>query len=100
MLKSSHDSTSKPLSALFITNEEYEEFKKRHDKDKVEKSDLKTFEGDCFIGIDAGSTTTKLVVTDKNDRLLYSLYRSNEGNPLKSVMEMLRELYKVYLKQL
>ncbi len=98
MLKASHDSTSTPLEPLFVTDEDYKEFKERHDKDKVEKGNLKNFKGDCFIGIDAGSTTTKLVVTDSNDKLLYSLYRSNEGNPLKSVMQMLRDLYKVLPK--
>ena len=98
MLKASHDSTSTPLEPLFVTDEDYKEFKERHDKDKVEKGDLKNFKGDCFVGIDAGSTTTKLVVTDSDDRLLYSLYRSNEGNPLKSVMQMLRDLYKIIPK--
>ena len=95
VLKSSHDTTSSPLAPLFVTNFEYDEFKKRHEKDKVKKSSLNGFEGDCFIGIDAGSTTTKLVLTDSDDNLLYSLYKSNEGNPLKSVCEMLKELYKV-----
>ena len=57
------------------------------------------FNGDCFIGIDAGSTTTKLVLTDSDDNLLYSLYRSNEGNPLKSVCSMLKELYKFIPKE-
>ena len=91
----SHDNTSKPLKPLFITDSEYEEFKKRHEKDKVPKKDLQTFEGDCFVGIDAGSTTTKIVVTDSDDNLLYSIYRSNEGNPLKSVISILESLYKV-----
>ena len=99
MLKASHDTTSNPLSPLFITDEDYKEFKVRHDKDKVEKGDLKSYKGDCFIGIDAGSTTTKLVVTDSEDRLLYSSYGSNEGNPLKSVMKALKELYKVIPKE-
>ena len=99
VLKSSHDSTSTPLSPLFVTNFEYDEFKKRHEKDTVKKKDLKSFSGDCFVGIDAGSTTTKLVLTDSEDNLLYSLYRSNEGNPLKSVCDMLKELYKVLPKK-
>ena len=98
VLKASHDTTSKPLKPLFVTDAEYEEFKKRHDKDKVTKKDLKNFEGDCFIGIDAGSTTTKLVVTDNEDNLLYSSYGSNEGNPLQSVIKMLKELYSIIPK--
>ncbi len=95
VLKASHDTTSTPLAPLFVTNAEYEAFKERHDKDTVPKKDLKTYKGDCFIGIDAGSTTTKLVVTDCDDNLLYSLYQSNEGNPLKSVINMLKELYEI-----
>ena len=93
VLRLSHDDTSNPLAPLFSINAEYEEFKERHNKDKVEKADLKTYEGDCYIGIDAGSTTTKLVLIDNEGRLLYSLYGSNEGNPLQSVIKMLKQLY-------
>ena len=93
MLKVSKDTTTNPLKPLFITDSEYEEFKKRHNKDIVKKSDLKSYKGDAFIGIDAGSTTTKLVFIDRDGSLLYSLYESNEGNPLKSVMNMLKKLY-------
>ena len=92
-LKNSHDHASKPLDPLFKNEEEYKKFKERHDKHKVHRKDLETYEGDCFIGIDAGSTTTKLVLIDNEGNLLYSLYGSNEGNPLKSVMKMLKELY-------
>ena len=95
VLKVSHDDTSNPLAPLFSIEADYEEFKARHDKDKVERADLKTFEGDCFVGIDAGSTTTKLTLIDNGGRLLYSLYGSNEGNPLQSVIKMLKQLYSV-----
>ncbi len=95
MLRSSHDTTSNPLKPLFVTDADYNEFKERHSKDVVPKGDLKEYHGDCFIGIDAGSTTTKLVVTDTQGTLLYSLYSNNEGNPLKSVMDMLKKLYNV-----
>ena len=94
-LRISHDNTTNPVEPLFNSDEEYQEFKKRHEKAKVHRKDLKDFKGDCFIGIDAGSTTTKLVLIDNEDNLLYSLYDSNEGNPLKSVMKMLKELYSV-----
>ena len=92
-LRNSHDNTTKPLAPLFKNEDDYKDFKKRHDKDTVVKKDLKTYEGDCFLGIDAGSTTTKLVLIDRDGNLLYSLYGSNEGNPLNSVMNMLRKLY-------
>ncbi len=95
MLRISHDDTSHPLSPLFSIDAEYEEFKERHSKETVKKGDLKTYEGDCFVGIDAGSTTTKLVVIDKEGTLLYSLYGSNEGNPLESVIKMLKQLYSI-----
>ena len=95
VLKSSHDTTTNPLKPLFVTDSEYEEFKNRHNKDVVKKGDLSNYHGDCFVGIDAGSTTTKLVVTDSEGTLLYSLYENNGGNPLKSVMGMLKKLYSV-----
>ena len=93
VLRVSHDDTSNPLSPLFSIDADYQEFKERHAKDTVEKADLKTYEGDAFVGIDAGSTTTKLVLIDNEGRLLYSLYGSNEGNPLQSVIKMLKQLY-------
>ena len=93
-LKQSHDNTTHPLDPLFKNDEEYKSFKERHNKAKVNRTDLSTYEGDCYLGIDAGSTTTKLVLIDKDGNLLYSLYGSNEGNPLNSVTNMLKNLYK------
>ncbi len=84
----------KTLDPLFANQKDYEEFKARHDKNKVKRNDLKTYSGDAFIGIDAGSTTTKLVLIDNEGALLYSLYENNKGNPLKSVISMLKKLYK------
>lgn len=98
-LRNSQDNTTHPIDPLFNSTDEYEKFKERHEKAKVLRKDLDSFEGDCFIGIDAGSTTTKLVLTDNEDNLLYSLYANNEGNPLKSVMKMLKELYSVLPKK-
>lgn len=98
-LRNSQDTTTHPIEPLFNSMDEYNEFKERHEKAKVLRKELKDFEGDCFIGIDAGSTTTKLVLTDNEDNLLYSLYANNEGNPLKSVMKMLKELYSILPKK-
>lgn len=98
VLKRSHDDTTVPLKPLFSIDADYNEFKKRHDNDKVSKAELSSYSGDCFIGIDAGSTTTKLVLIDRDANLLYSLYKSNEGNPLNSVIKMLKELYSVLPK--
>ena len=93
VLRMSHDTTTQPLQPLFTIDAQYDEFKKRHEHDKVSRNELSTYSGDCFIGIDAGSTTTKLVLIDRDGQLLYSLYGSNEGNPLNSVINMLRQLY-------
>ncbi len=92
-LKNSQDNTTHPLDPLFKDKEDYQIFKQRHDQAKVERACLENYEGDCYLGIDAGSTTTKLVLIDKEGKLLYSLYGNNEGNPLKSVINMLKELY-------
>ena len=98
MLRESHDSTTVPLAPLFSIDADYDEFKSRHDKSKVKKGKLEGFSGNCFVGIDAGSTTTKLVLIDDDGKLLYSLYGNNEGNPLKSVMGMLKKMYAVIPK--
>ena len=94
-LRNSQDNTTHPIEPLFKNKEDYENFKQRHDKAKVARTEISTYEGDCYLGIDAGSTTTKLVLIDKDGNLLYSLYGSNEGNPLKSVMNMLKKLYNI-----
>ena len=99
VLRVSKDTTTQPLKPLFKTNIEYEEFKTRHEKDKVKRKPLSEHKGDCFVGIDAGSTTSKLVVIDRDGTLLYSSYKSNEGKPLESIIEMLRELYAVLPKE-
>ena len=94
-LKISKDTTTSPIEPLFKDYPEYEEFRKRHSKASVQKAKLQDYNGDCFIGIDAGSTTTKIVLIDKEGKLLYSLYGNNEGNPLQSVIKMLNNLYEV-----
>ena len=84
---------TKPLDPLFKDDEEYKEFVQRHEKDKVKRGNIETAKGDIFVGIDAGSTTTKLVAIDKDGALLYSLYGNNNGNPLSSVISMVKQLY-------
>ena len=58
------------------------EFRHRHYINKVRKNDIKGYVGNVYLGLDVGSTTTKAVLIDDNDSLLYSFYDSNEGNPL------------------
>ena len=98
-LKNSQDNTTYPLDPLFKNKEEYRAFQERHNKATVAKASFEDYEGECYLGIDAGSTTTKLVLIDKDGKLLYSLYGSNEGNPLKSVINMLKKLYEVLPKK-
>ena len=81
------------LEPLFKNDKEYLDFKKRHDSSVVPKSDLKTYKGNIFLGIDVGSTTTKAVVLGQNGELLYSSYNNNEGSPLNKTLEILKELY-------
>ncbi len=85
-----HTNTMPPL---FTSVEEYEEFCKRHNSNAPPKTDIATYSGDAWLGIDAGSTTTKLVLIDKDCGILYSYYGSNKGNPVGIV---LAELHKIY----
>ena len=75
------------LDPLFKDQEEYDDFIKRHSIHHVVKSDLGTYKGDCFLGIDAGSTTTKVALVGEDGSLLYSFYSNNNGNPLKTTIK-------------
>lgn len=81
------------MKPLFENQEEYDAFAKRHEKNKVIEEDLSTYEGNCFLGIDAGSTTTKIALVADNGSLLYSFYSSNNGSPLKTTAKALKEIY-------
>lgn len=83
----------KRLNALFADEKEYNEFKIRHSKHLVEKGNLDKYEGESFLGIDAGSTTTKAALIGENGQLLYSYYGSNLGDPLGKTIEILKDLY-------
>jgi predicted CoA-substrate-specific enzyme activase len=84
---------SKSVEPLFKNFNEYQEFKQRHDKNKIVRKDIRKAKGKVFLGIDAGSTTTKAALIDDEKNLLYSFYKNNEGNPIQSTITMLRELY-------
>ncbi len=86
-------SETKHIDPLFRDHEEYAEFLSRHSKDKIRRKDIRRARGNVFLGIDAGSTTTKATLIDEHNNLLYSFYRSNEGDPLEAVRSMLTELY-------
>src|SRR5690606_12524407 len=68
-------------------------FNRRHSRHKVARRDLASCRGPCYLGIDAGSTTTKLALIDSEGALLYYHYGSNRGSPLKSVIKELKKLY-------
>ena len=80
---------------LFQDAADYAAFKERHDRDRVRRGDFSSSRGPVWIGIDAGSTTTKLVAIGKDKELLHTYYGSNQGSPLRSVIEALRDFYAV-----
>lgn len=81
------------LRPLFENSESYEEFRKRHQKEAVESLDINGYSGDAYLGIDCGSTTTKIVLISKDRKLLYTYYRSNGGNPVDIIREQLLRIY-------
>lgn len=85
--------TLKTIEPLFNSEKEYENFKKRHKEAKVKFKDIKNYVGDAYVGIDAGSTTTKLVLIDKEDNILYEYYGSNKGNPVEIVKKELKHIF-------
>lgn len=92
-LKSFKEVDSNNLEALFEDEDDYKKFIKRHEKNRVKRKDLATYSGDVFIGIDAGSTTAKLVAIDYDGNLLYENYRSNKGTPVDTIKDMILDLY-------
>ena len=80
------------LAPLFEDEAEYQAFCDRHGKAVVAKAELSTYSGNCFLGIDAGSTTTKMALIGENGELLHSFYASNEGNPIETTRRALGEL--------
>lgn len=88
-------SNGNTLEPLFKNDEERNEFRHRHYIDKVRKNDIRSYIGNAYLGLDVGSTTTKAVLIDDNDSILYSFYDSNEGNPLGVVQKIIREIYDI-----
>ena len=80
------------MEPLFSSHEEYESFKTRHSRHHVQTADLSSYQGNCFLGIDAGSTTTKIALVGEDGSLLYSFYSSNDGSPLKTAIRSIKEI--------
>ena len=84
----------KRLEPLFADQEDYRAFEERHAGAVVEKADIASYAGPCYLGIDAGSTTTKIALIGDKGQLLYSFYSNNQGNPIKTSMQAMSELSK------
>ncbi len=80
------------LEPIFASETRYEEWKAEKANNPVSIAPLSGHRGDAWLGIDSGSTTTKIVVTDDQDRVIFSRYASNNGNPIKAVKDGLEEL--------
>ncbi len=81
------------LEPLFKDQAEYDEFLARQSVNNVVTADLATYEGNCYLGIDAGSTTTKAALVGEDGSLLYSFYSNNHGNPLGTSIRAIQEIY-------
>ncbi len=81
---------------LFTSEADFKEFEARHAADKVDYAAPESYVGNAYIGIDAGSTTVKVVVMSESGDILTSLYRSNNGNPVPIIREFLIDFYTKY----
>lgn len=84
-----------PMPPLFESQRDYDRFRERHSKATPVSVDINEYSGDAYIGIDAGSTTTKVVLMAENGGILYSYYNSNKGNPVQVVKAQLEEIYRL-----
>lgn len=82
------------LAPLFKGEEDYREFEARHTGHSVKSGDFESYEGKIFLGIDAGSTTTKIALIGEDGQLLYKFYSSNEGSPLTTAIRAIEEIQK------
>ncbi len=83
------------MEPLFKDDKEYEAFTKRHGSNHVKTADIKSHKGNCYLGIDAGSTTTKVALVDEDGSLLYSFYDNNNGSPLNTCIRAMKEIYEL-----
>ncbi|MCL2598326.1 MAG: acyl-CoA dehydratase activase-related protein, partial [Firmicutes bacterium] len=92
-LKSQKQSEVDRLPPLFANQEDLHAFVERHESAKAKRADLDTHQGVCYLGIDAGSTTTKLVLVNAENAILYSWYGSNGGDPLAVIKKVIVSIY-------
>lgn len=82
----------KRMEPLFRSQEDYDAFCARHSSHCVRKAELSSYTGDCYLGIDAGSTTTKVALVGEDGSLLYHFYSNNNGSPLATAIRAMREI--------
>lgn len=97
-LKDFHEELSSSLEPLFKNEKEKNTFLKRHQQARVKSRDIKNYKGNAYLGIDAGSTTAKIILIDDESNILYKDYRSNLGTPVDTLKTMLEKLYEVLPK--
>ena len=85
-------SNNRYLAPLFADEADYQTFRDRHARAVVPVRDIAEYQGDAYLGIDCGSTTTKVVLIGSDDSILYQYYSSNRGNPVEVVREELRKI--------
>ncbi|MDR2643395.1 MAG: acyl-CoA dehydratase activase-related protein [Planctomycetaceae bacterium] len=81
------------LAPLFMSQEEFTKFTARHNSFKAKRADISTASGDLFLGIDAGSTTTKAVLINADSQILATWYGPNEGDPINAVLKIIADIY-------
>jgi len=82
------------MPPLFTSPADYDAFLARHNATRPPEVELSAYSGDAWLGIDAGSTTTKMTLITGEGGLLYTYYHSNQGNPVAIVLEQLKEIYR------
>lgn len=87
------------LKPLFAEKQDYEAFLARHSGHHVKTADLASYQGNCYLGIDAGSTTTKIALIGEDGSLLYSFYNNNNGSPLNTALTAIKEIYSLLPEQ-
>ena len=81
------------MDPLFASKQDYQKFLDRQNQYKVKTAELSTYHGNCYLGIDAGSTTTKAALVGEDGSLLYSFYSNNNGNPLATCLNAMKDIY-------
>lgn len=94
-LKSQGNEATHTLEPLFHNEDELNGFRQRHYQVITKKRNLKKYFGDIYLGIDVGSTTSKVILLDNEGSILYSFYNSNEGNPLDLIIKIMKEVYEL-----